>query len=254
MAPFSVGQSSISQSSESEPILTRVVTGGAECDEDETLVNKHLADVAMDDSHPDGSSRNAGSMGEGSDVDMEVDIGNEHDDNQDDSKEGEQSGLADVDMGASTGSEHDDSQDIGEEGARSGSMDVDMGASAGNERDDNRRDGRTPESSPGKKLPPTPDCKGIRSSEKRKNPTRAAKTKKMQKPPPPPPRPKPKPRIKPKSGAEFIDLVERNYFEEIEFGDISRIVDMIDVTQDIVSHSSPYNHMMICLIPSIGES
>ena len=65
------------------------------------------------------------------------------------------------------------------------------------------------------------------------------------------PKPKPKrklksePELKPrlKPVAESVQLIERNYFEEIEFGDTSRLVDMIDLTQDMVSCSLPCNDM-----------
>lgn len=254
IAPFSIGQSSIAQSSESDPVSPSVVAGrtGAvlreeESGEDEDPVNKRLADVNMEDD----SSRNEGSTGEGNDVDMGIDTENEHDSSQDVAMEGEQSSSVHVDMGASAGTEHDDSPGVREEGDQSGSMDVDMEVSTRNEHNDNQDEG-TPESSPRKKLPSLAGSKSeAHSGEKRKNPNRAAKSETKHEPPPPPrpkpkrkPKPKPKPKpipgLKPKPRAQSPELVERNYFEEFEFGAISRTADMIDLTQDIVCHSSPY--------------
>jgi hypothetical protein len=55
--------------------------------------------------------------------------------------------------------------------------------------------------------------------------------------PRPKPKPKPEPEPKIQSRAQSADdVVERNYFEEIEFGGMSRLVDIIDLTQDMVSH------------------
>lgn len=142
--------------------------------------------------------------------------------------------LADVDMDA--GNEHGGSQDVLKEGEQPGSVDADVGGGAGSELDSSQDEG-TPESSSTKKS----DHKSIHSGKKRKNPTREAKTKTKRSPPLPPPRPEPRRRLKPKSLAPPIDLVERNYFEEIEFGGVSRIVDMIDLMQDVVSHSLPSN-------------
>jgi hypothetical protein len=55
------------------------------------------------------------------------------------------------------------------------------------------------------------------------------------------PRPKPKPKPEPKPTIQSQvqsadDVVQCNYFEEIEFGGISRLVDIIDLMQDMVSH------------------
>lgn len=272
--PFFAGHTVVNQPSEHNLISTRVVSGGTDAslgeeeepDKDEGLVNKHLANVTMEDEHAGDSSRDDNGMGEGKDEEMDVDAREEHDSNQDAPTEGEQSGLADVEVGVgpknghcdnphvreegeccgsmdvgiggSGGNEHDSSQGVTDEGGRSSSMDMAMGASAEAEHSDNSQEKGTPESSPAKRLPSPADSKGIRSGEQRKNPTRAAKRKPMYKPSPAPPKPKPIPRIKPQSRAQTT-LVERNYFEEIEFGGITSIVDMIDLTQDIVSHSSP---------------
>jgi hypothetical protein len=146
-------------------------------------------------------------------------------------------------MGVVAGNEHDSSQDAREGGEQSGSMDVGMGVITGKEHENGQDEG-TPESSPIEELPSPTDNKTIHSGEKRKNPTREAKAKnKLELPPPlprPRPKPKPRPRLKPKSRAQPIDLVECNYFEEIEFGGVSRIVDMVDLMQDIVGRSLPY--------------
>jgi hypothetical protein len=64
-------------------------------------------------------------------------------------------------------------------------------------------------------------------------------------PPQPTSRPRPRPRRKPKLALgrklhpqpEPLNFIERNYFEEIELGGISRLVDMVDLTQDMVGHS-----------------
>jgi hypothetical protein len=149
----------------------------------------------------------------------------------------------DVDMEASPGNEHDDRQAAGE-GEQSDSMDVDVGVTAEDEPDDNRQDEGTESSSSSRKKSPSPaEHETVHSGEKRKNPTRAAKSKAKPAPSPPParrkpkPKPKPAPASKPKSRAQSNDHV-RSYFEEIEFGGISGIVEMMDLTQDIVSHSS----------------
>ena len=149
----------------------------------------------------------------------------------------------DVDMEASPGNAHDDRQAAGE-GEQSDSTDVDVGVTAEDEPDDNRQDEGAASSSSSRKKSPSPaEHETIHSGEKRKNPTRAAKTKAKPASSPPParrkpkPKPKPAPALKPKSWAQSNDHV-CSYFEEIKFGGISRIVEMMDLTQDIISHLS----------------
>jgi hypothetical protein len=133
-------------------------------------------------------------------------------------------------------------------GEQSGAADVDMGVGSMNEHDKAPSEA-TPESSPSRTPSPSHEKDSPIAGEKRKNPTREAKTKKTDELPLPPPktklkpRPKPKPKPKPEpepkiqSRAQSADdVVERNYFEEIEFGGMSRLVDIIDLTQDMVSH------------------
>jgi hypothetical protein len=94
------------------------------------------------------------------------------------------------------------------------------------------------------------------AAEKRKNPPREAKGRKKDEPSPSMPRPRPKPKaksepkLKPESGLKHgtkplanARLIERNYFEEVEFGDTSRLVEMIDLTQDMVSGLSACKDM-----------
>ena len=192
------------------------------------------------DNNEDGAKegRRSGSA----DVDMGVGAGNEHGTTQNVGEDGERPSSPDVDMGAGPGSEHGTTQNVGEDGERPSSADVDMGAGPGKD-DDNNQDGGSPKSNHRKKLP---TVARIQSAEKRQNPTREAKSKRKHEPPPPPPRPRPKPirRLKPKQQAQSINLAQRNYFEEIELGGVSRMVDMIDLTQDIVSDLSLYTHIM----------
>jgi hypothetical protein len=131
-------------------------------------------------------------------------------------------------------------------GEQSGAADVDMGVGSMNEHDKAPSEA-TPESSPSRTPSPSNEKDSPIAGEKRKNPTREAKTKKTDELPLPPPKTKLKPRPKPKPKPEpepkiqsraqsADDVVERNYFEEIEFGGMSRLVDIIDLTQDMVSH------------------
>jgi outer membrane biosynthesis protein TonB len=140
---------------------------------------------------------------------------------------------------------------VAKRGEQSGAADVDMGVGGMNEHDKAPTEA-TPESSPSKMPSPSNDSLSNEKNspiagEKRKNPTREAKAKKTNELPPPPPktklksRPKPKPKPKPEPKIQprvhpLGDAVERNYFEEIEFGGMSRLVDIIDLTQDMVSH------------------
>lgn len=150
-----------------------------------------------------------------------------------------------------------DAADVANRGEQSVGVDSDVGMTVGSmhEHDEAPNDA-TPESSPSKIPSPSDSLSHEKNSpiagEKRKNPTREAKTKKMNELPLPPPktklksrsrsrsRPKPKPKPKPgskiQSPVQSVDAVERNYFEEIEFGGVSRLVDIIDLTQDMVSH------------------
>ena len=50
------------------------------------------------------------------------------------------------------------------------------------------------------------------------------------------PEPKSEPGAKAKTRAQSPDIVARNYFEEIEFGGISKLVDIIDLTEETVSY------------------
>jgi hypothetical protein len=116
-----------------------------------------------------------------------------------------------------------------------------MGVGSMNERDKAPSE-ETPESHPSKTPAPSNEKSSPISGEKRKNPTREAKRKQMDELPPPPPKTKPRPRPRPKPEPKIHpraqsvnDVVERNYFEEIEFGGMSRLVDIIDLTQDMVS-------------------
>jgi hypothetical protein len=96
----------------------------------------------------------------------------------------------------------------------------------------------TPESRPGKTPSPSNGKSSPVAGEKRKNPTRKTKGKQTDELPPPPPRPKPKPKPEPKihpQAQPVNDVVERSYFEEIKFGGTRRLVDIIDLTQDMVS-------------------
>lgn len=199
--PCSVGQSSITRSPESDTGMS-VVTGGTGAAQDEE-----------EQSDADDCPMNEGNMGQENDVDMGASGGNEHDDSQDAADEGEQSDSMDVDVGVAAEDEHENSPDEATESSPSGKT----------------------------KLLSLAQQKSIRSGEKRKNPTRAAKTKAKQEPPLPSgrrkPKPRPTPNRAPKSRAQS-NLV-RNYFEEIERGAISEIVEMIDLTHDIVSHSPP---------------
>jgi hypothetical protein len=150
-----------------------------------------------------------------------------------------------------------DAADVANRGEQSGAVDSDVGMTEGSMHElDKAPNDATPESSPSKIPSPSDSLSHEKNSpiagEKRKNPTREAKTKKMDELPLPPPktklksrsrsrsRPKPKPKPKPGSKiqlrAQSVDAVERNYFEEIEFGGVSRLVDIIDLTQDMVSH------------------
>jgi hypothetical protein len=152
----------------------------------------------------------------------------------------------------------EDTADVANQGEQSGAVDVDMREGSMNEHDKVPNDA-TPESSPRKTPSPFDDSLSNEkdspmAGEKRKNPTREAKTKKTDElllPPPktklkprsrsrprpkPKPKPKPKPESKIQSRAQSVDAVERNYFEEIEFGGVSRLADIIDLTQDMVSH------------------
>ena len=146
-----------------------------------------------------------------------------------------------------------DAADVANRGEQSVGVDSDVGMTVGSmhEHDEAPNDA-TPESSPSKIPSPSDSLSHEKNSpiagEKRKNPTREAKTKKMNELPLPPPktklksrsrsrsRPKPKPGSKIQSPVQSVDAVERNYFEEIEFGGVSRLVDIIDLTQDMVSH------------------
>jgi hypothetical protein len=141
------------------------------------------------------------------------------------------------------------------EGEYLGPMDVDMDGSCGDGSlgcDKNVGQGAAKSGISEQPLP----AKEPKGAEKRMNPPREAKEKKDEPShakPRPQPKPKPKPKRKLKSEpelkprlkpvAESVQLIERNYFEEIEFGDSSRLVDMIDLTQDMVSCSLPCNDM-----------
>jgi hypothetical protein len=116
-----------------------------------------------------------------------------------------------------------------------------MGVGSMNERDKAPSE-ETPESRPSKTPAPSNEKSSPIAGEKRKNPTREAKRKQTDELPPPPPKTKPRPRPRPKPEPKIHpraqsvnDVVERNYFEEIEFGGMSRLVDIIDLTQDMVS-------------------
>jgi outer membrane biosynthesis protein TonB len=157
--------------------------------------------------------------------------------------EDEHPGAMDVDA---------DTADVAKRGEQSGAVDVDMREGSINEHDKATNEA-TPESFPSEKPPPSNvslsnEKNSSIAGEKRKNPTREAKTKKTDELPLPPPktklksrsRPRPKPKPQPESKiqpqAQPVHAVERNYFEEIEFGGISRLVDIVDLTQDMVSH------------------
>ena len=154
-----------------------------------------------------------------------------------------------------------DTADVANRGEQSSAVDSDVGMAEGSMHEhDKAPNDATPESSPSKTPSPSDSLSNEKNhpiaGEKRKNPTREAKTKKMDELPLPPPktkstststsrprsrsRPKPKPKPKPESKiqsrAQSVDAVERNYFEEIEFGGVSRLVDIIDLTQDMVCH------------------
>jgi hypothetical protein len=202
-------------------------------------------DMGVGAGNEHGTTQNVGEDGErpsSPDVDMGAGPGSEHGTTQNVGEDAERPSSPDVDMGAGPGSEHGTTQNVGEDGERPSSADVDMGAGPGKD-DDNNQDGGSPKSNHRKKLP---TVARIQSAEKRQNPTREAKSKRKHEPPPPPPRPRPKPirRLKPKQQAQSINLAQRNYFEEIELGGVSRMVDMIDLTQDIVSDLSLYTHIM----------
>jgi hypothetical protein len=143
-----------------------------------------------------------------------------------------------------------DAADVANRG-ESGVVDSDVGMTEGSMHElDKAPNDATPESSPSKIPSPSDSLSYEKNSpiagEKRKNPTREAKTKKMDELPLPRPKtklksrsrpkPKPKPGSKIQSRAQPVDAVERNYFEEIEFGGVSRLVDIIDLTQDMISH------------------
>jgi hypothetical protein len=160
---------------------------------------------------------------------------------------GEDENPSAMDVDADTG-------DVANRGEQSGAVDVDMREGRMNEHDKAPNDA-TSESSLCKMPSPSEDSLSTEkdspiAGEKRKNLTREAKTKKTDELPLPPPKtklksrskprpkPKPTPESKIQSGLQSVDAVERNYFEEIEFGGVSRLVDIIDLTQDMVSHLS----------------
>jgi hypothetical protein len=87
-----------------------------------------------------------------------------------------------------------------------------------------------------RKTPPPPEREGMNRGKPKPTDKKKAKSKK---PSSPKPKPKPKPEPELKSNPH-PNSVERSYFEEIEFGGISRLVDMIDLTQDMVSDLSIY--------------
>jgi hypothetical protein len=85
------------------------------------------------------------------------------------------------------------------------------------------------------------------SGKKRKSQERAAKGKKMEELPSSPPKPLPKSRswlelklesgAKAKTQAQSPGIVVRNYLEEIEFRGISKLVDIINLTEETISYT-----------------
>jgi hypothetical protein len=97
--------------------------------------------------------------------------------------------------------------------------DVAKGKGAGLRRSDRKR-----------KTPPPPEREGGNRGKPKPASRKKAKSKEQSL----------KPALKPEPGRKSRDAdgIERNYFEEIEIGGASRLVDMIDLTQDMVSHLS----------------
>ncbi|KAF8224206.1 hypothetical protein L208DRAFT_1410695, partial [Tricholoma matsutake] len=111
---------------------------------------------------------------------------------------------------------------------QSGAVDVDMREGSMNEHDKAPNDA-TPESSPCKMPSPSNDSLSTEkdspiTGEKRKNLDTRGKNKENR-------------QIAPSTAKnKSVDAVERNYFEEIKFGGVSRLVDIINLMQDMVSH------------------
>jgi hypothetical protein len=149
------------------------------------------------------------------------------------------------------------------EGTQCDSMDVEMDGGSGGGENVSKI---TTESGLVEKPSPIQENQCPSPIEPRKNPDRMAKARKEEEPLPLQPGPKrkqkskpapkpekwpaPRPRPKPQPQAESVKLVERNYFEEIEYRGVSRIVDMIDLTQEMVSrlliHNDKLNLLFAC--------
>lgn len=82
-----------------------------------------------------------------------------------------------------------------------------------------------------RKTPPLPERHGA----SRSNPKPTSRKKAKSREQPPKPAPMPEPRMKLTVRPDF-GRIERNYFEEIEIGGTSKLIDMIDLTQDMVGH------------------
>jgi hypothetical protein len=86
-----------------------------------------------------------------------------------------------------------------------------------------------------RKTPPPPEREGTNRGRPKPASRKRVQSKEPRLKPRAKPKPVKKPTIQPNSGS-----LERNYFEEIEIGGTSRLVDMIDLTQDMVGRLSTH--------------
>jgi len=85
------------------------------------------------------------------------------------------------------------------------------------------------------KMPPSPEREGVN----RGKPQPASRKKAKSKEQPLKPMPKPEPGMKSNLHPD-VGSIECNYFEEIQIGGATRLVDIIDLTQDMVGHLSTH--------------
>jgi hypothetical protein len=156
----------------------------------------------------------------------------------------------------STNEKEGENAPVAREGEHPGPMDADADGGCGDSSLGHGLDGvgqGAAQSGPAENPSPTEETVSEASLGKRKNPARDAKGRKRGSPSPPNPRPKPRPQFKlkrklkrksepgpraklqsPAASGASANAIARNYFEEIEFGGESRLVDMIDLTHDMV--------------------